>query len=349
MAFRKILFALIVLFTMGLTTVWAGDIDRIGTTGGTQVQVPVGGRAFAMNGADLVNTSGLDALFWNPAGLKYMSGNTEGMFSFMNYVADISLNYFAVGFNAGSLGHIGVSVKSFSFGDIPVTTVIDMDGESGQTYSPNMSIVGLTYAKGLSDKISFGMTGKVINESIPRAAASAFAMDLGIQYHELLDIKNLGLGVVVKNIGSSLNYSGAGLLLTAEDSDENFSDYRSIEATTDQLPSTFELGLSYNMDLSFGKLLLASSFQSNHSENDYIRLGGELNVSDMFFVRAGQALMMTDADNPDAGSTLYGGFTAGAGLKLDLGGSKIIIDYTYRPVEYSGFSDNQIFALGFEF
>jgi hypothetical protein len=348
MVFRKIFFALIVMSTLIATTVWAGDVARIGTTSGTQVQVPVGGRTFAMNGSDLVQTSGLDALYWNPAGLASMGTRAEGLFSTMNYVADISINYFAAGFNMGKVGQFGVSAKSFSIGDIPVTTINDMDGESGQTFSPNMSTIGLTYANGLTDRISVGVTAKMIIESIPRAEASAFAMDIGLQYKSLMDIENLGLGVVIKNIGSSMKYGGTAMLITAEDAALEYSDYRYIPTTKDQIPATFELGATYKLDMGAAGALLAASYQSNHSENDYLRFGAEIGVNDLVFVRGGYSLTMEDPDNPDLGETLFSGITAGAGLKLSMMGANMLIDYTYRPVEFS-FSDNQVFSIGFVF
>ncbi len=348
MVFRKIFFALVVMSMLVATTVWAGDVARIGTTSGTQVQVPVGGRTFAMNGSDLVQTSGLDALYWNPAGLASMGKRAEGLFSTMSYVADININYFAAGFNMGKVGQFGVAAKSFSLGDIPVTTIEDMDGESGQTFSPNMSTIGLTYSNGLTDRISVGLTAKMIIESIPRAAASAFAVDIGLQYKNLMDVENLGLGVVIKNIGSSMQYTGTAMLNTAKDGDLAYADYRYIPTTKDQIPATFELGASYLLDMGTAGVVLAGSYQSNHSENDYLRLGTEVGVNDMVFVRAGYALTIEDPDDPDLGESFFSGITAGAGLKLNLMGTNMLLDYTYRPVEFS-FADNQVFSIGFVF
>ncbi|NOY60432.1 MAG: hypothetical protein GXO75_16090 [Calditrichaeota bacterium] len=58
---------MLVLFLASLP-VYAGDADRIGTAAGTQVLVPVGARDLAMAGSDIVFTTGVDAIYWNPAG-----------------------------------------------------------------------------------------------------------------------------------------------------------------------------------------------------------------------------------------------------------------------------------------
>ena len=51
-----------------LTVLIGGDESRIGTSGGNQVLVPVGARGIAMSGSDRVFSSGLESVYWNPAG-----------------------------------------------------------------------------------------------------------------------------------------------------------------------------------------------------------------------------------------------------------------------------------------
>ncbi|GAF76391.1 unnamed protein product, partial [marine sediment metagenome] len=141
---------LLVLLT-SVSLLFAGDPARIGTAAGTQALIPVGARGLAMGGADLAYTRGLDAIHWNPAGFAVMEGNAAGLFSTMTFFNDIRLNYFAAGFKSPKLhGGIGVSVRAFDFGDIPITTMEDMDGASGKTFSPTFATIGLTYGGNLS-------------------------------------------------------------------------------------------------------------------------------------------------------------------------------------------------------
>ncbi len=60
---------LLLVVLLGVPALYAGDASRIGTAAGTQVLIPVGGRDLGMGGSDLATTSGLDAIYWNPAGL----------------------------------------------------------------------------------------------------------------------------------------------------------------------------------------------------------------------------------------------------------------------------------------
>jgi hypothetical protein len=87
---------------------------------------------------------------------------TEAMFSYVNYLADINISYFAVGTSLGDVGSIGFDLKTFDFGDIPVTTETFPDG-TGETYSP--SFLHLVYIfKSLTDRISIGTNLKLITE-----------------------------------------------------------------------------------------------------------------------------------------------------------------------------------------
>ncbi len=107
--------------------------------------VPVGAQSIATGGAFVATVRGLESIYYNPAGLD-RSKRAEAMFSYMNYVADINISYFAAGTSLGELGSIGLTFKSFDFGDIPVTTM-NFRMVTGATYSPTFLTIGLTYSK----------------------------------------------------------------------------------------------------------------------------------------------------------------------------------------------------------
>ncbi|MEA3391757.1 MAG: hypothetical protein U9Q91_02125 [Candidatus Marinimicrobia bacterium] len=73
--------SLVLIAALFVGVAFAGDVDRTGTTAGVQVQIPVGGRSLAMGGSDIAYTTGVDAIFWNPAGLSDVKGRVDGMFS----------------------------------------------------------------------------------------------------------------------------------------------------------------------------------------------------------------------------------------------------------------------------
>ena len=319
--------------------VFAGDASRIGTAAGVQLEVPVGARDLAMGGANIAFTEGVEAIYWNPAGLPAMQKNTGALFSTMTIFNDIHVNYMSLGVRAGKIGMFGFSIKAFDFGDIPLTTREDSEGEGGRTFSPTFFTGALTYAKMLTSSINVGTTLKIIHESIPRAEASAIAMDIGLQYHGLGGVEGVSFGIVVKNIGTNMKYKGPGLSTFGAESGSSQEEYLQREASEDQLPASVDMGVGYNRVLSEEhKLLTTGLFQHNNFGNDAFKFGMEYLYNDLLALRAGyQFLNKTDSEDQ-----LYN-YTLGAGIIYNVGGIDILFDYAFRNSQY--FDGNNIFCL----
>ncbi|MCK4894995.1 MAG: PorV/PorQ family protein, partial [Calditrichia bacterium] len=192
---KKILLNSLILLLSSFLLLQAGDVSRLGTTSGTQLLIPVGARSLAMGGAPLGIISGAEATFWNPAGIS-ASPKSEVLFNNMQYIADIDVNYLSLTFNGGNIGAFGLDIKSLSFGRIDETTELLPNG-TGNTYTPTFVVSGLTYARRLTDRITAGVTGKVVYESIMETSASTLALDMGVQY---TFGQKLFFGVVMKNV-----------------------------------------------------------------------------------------------------------------------------------------------------
>ena len=338
---------LLVSVCLVFTSLYAGNKSRIGTAGGQELLIPVGARGLALGGSALSNASGVDAIYWNPAGLARMPGGAEAMFSQMSYIADIGVSYGAIGIKAGSFGNLGFSIKSLSFGDIPVTNELFPDG-TGQTYSPSFIDFGFTYASQLSDRISFGVTATLVTEKIQSTSASAVAFSGGLQYSGL-GIPGLSLGVAIKNVGSGLTFDGSNLLVTAAPSGANRgSTYYKVSAASADLPTSLEIGLSYQVSLSDdAKVNVMSQFQNNNYQDDEYKFGGEFAYNNMLFVRGGYTLA-PNADKDPTGQTSYQyDYTFGAGVHFDLGGVTATFDYAYRHQLI--LSANNVIAITFGF
>ena len=298
-----------------------GDESRIGTSGGNQVLVPVGARGIALAGSERVYSRGLESVYWNAAGLARSHSPTV-LATSMDLFNDMGVNYFGASGNFDKLGMLGVTVKSIDMGDIPVTTVEDMDGLGGGTFKPTLTTMGITYANSFSDRSFFGVTGKIVYESIPRATASALALDIGVQYTGLAGVEGLGLGLVLSNIGTDMHYEGSGL--TGQGTTEDgISDFLNREASYDKLPSTYNMSLSYNV----AGAILGMTYTSHNFSYDELNLGGEYTLNDMFHLRAGLTSPMLEEDSMNDGETLYS-MNFGAGLKYSLYGVNLVVDYT---------------------
>lgn len=320
---------------------------RTGTAAATELLIPVGARDLAMGGSTIATSNGVEAMYWNPAGLGRLKSSAEGMFSTMNYIADIGVSYGAVAAAFGELGVIGLSVKSLDFGDIALTTEDDPENVSGRFYSPTFVTVGLSYSRALTDAISFGTTVKIISEQIDRVGASGFALDLGVQYNTLAGISGLSLGVVVKNIGPQMKFDGSGLYRqgVASVGSRPAQMYKS-EAGTFELPSLIEIGLAYggatSQNVSYS---VNGSFTNNNLYLDQYNLGGEVGYtweSLKVFGRAGMGLV----PQADEKANIFGA-TFGGGVNYAASGIDITVDYAYRQVEF--FDGNSVLSLKFGF
>ena len=178
-----------------------------------------------------------------------------------------------------------------------------------------------------------------MHEEIPRAAATAFAFDIGIQYHGLGGMKDVSFGMAVKNIGTNMQYDGSGLLTQGSATGSSRTDYLNRPATSDQLPASVEIGIGYvNSVTEDSKLSVSTMFQNNNLSNDAFKFGAEYNYNDFVAVRGGYNL----ADNTDAADVLYT-FTLGAGIHYKISDMDFTFDYAYRDSQY--FDGNNIFTI----
>ena len=318
---------ILLLITFGIENALAGDVSRKGTTGADQLLIPVGARSIATGGAFLSNTTGVEAIYYNPAGLD-VSGKFEAMFSYMSYIADLHVTYLAAGAHFGELGSIGFSFKSIDFGDIPVTTIEAPDG-TGASYSPSFFIGALTYSKVITDRVAAGVNLKLVHEGIQNSSADGFALDFGVQYRFP---QNLSLGVAVKNIGTNMRYSGQDLeLRTTIPSSNPGTRTAAFSSVTEefQIPSYFELSLAYDYKIDeTNNILLGTAFRQNNASEDQLNLGLEYSFMDRFFARGGYDFRLENTSE-----SVYG-VTLGAGINYPLiEGVGIMFDYAYRDVK----------------
>jgi len=333
---------IILILLLIATSIYAGDVARKGTSGAEEVLIPVGARGIATGGAFIANMTGLESLFYNPAGLDVYP-QTEAMFSYINYLADINISYFAIGTSLGDFGSLAFDLKSLDFGDIPVTTIEFPDG-TGDTYSPSFMTFGLTYSKVLTDRIAIGTNMKLVTENIGNTSATGFAVDAGVQYRFS---QELMIGAAVKNIGTNMAYSGDDLNartpIPGSLPGATTGTY-GIVTESFLIPSSFQLSLTYALNFNEqNKLLFAGAYTANNSYEDVANFGLEYGFMNNFFVRGGYNYLVQNQDN-----SIYG-LTFGAGVNYEVGaGVGIVFDYAYRAVQEFA-NANQIFTIKLTF
>ncbi|HSD64599.1 MAG TPA: PorV/PorQ family protein [Ignavibacteriaceae bacterium] len=341
---RLLLILLIVGFSVA--EIFGSGQNRAGTSGAPELRIPVGARYLAMSGAAIANVSGLEAIYWNPAGVDLSTTDANAMFSYRQYIADMSMNFAAVSGRLGDLGSIGLSFRSLNIGDIPVTTMDQPDG-TGQIISPSYFVLGLTYSKQLTDRISIGTNFNIISENIDRASSSGFSFDFGVEYNNLFDVQGFAVGVVVKNLGPTMAFSGNGLYVQANDQGSSRGPtYYKFDASSAELPSEIGLGLSYLRHFDEENALsVSATFQNNNFTYDDYKVGLEYNFKELLYVRAGY---LASFQATDESPNIWQNYTVGVGVNTkEFSDINLSVDYAYVPAKY--FDANNVFSLTFGF
>lgn len=318
----------------------AGTEDRLGTGGAQEGRIPVGARSVGLAYSNLSSVRGVEALFGNPAGLAQTDTHTEVLFSHAAYIADMDVNYIAFAQQMGGFGSIGVNVKVLSVGDLIRTTEESPDG-TGEVFSPTFSSFGLSYARVLTDRATFGGTMRLISESVLQTHATGISFDFGFQYET--GVHGIRVGAAMQNFGPGTGFSGAEFdrnLLLPEDDPQSANRTLSASSSVAELPSLFSGSVSLPLIQGVQQLTLHGTYQSNSFNVDEFRVGAEFGWRDQFALRLGYKATSNDNE-------LFG-LTYGFGAAVPMGGAKLRLDYAGQTVS-EFFDDVQHVGLTFKF
>ena len=254
-------------------TATAGNEDRIGSAGASHMLVNPWARSVGAAGAGIANVNGLEATFMNVAGLAF-TDKTQIKFNYTNWMgsADIALYSAGIAQRVSEADVIAVSIQSFGFGDIPITTVANPEGNIG-VFSPRANVINLGYARTFSSSIYGGLNIKVISENMANLKASGIAIDAGIRYvtGEQDQIK---FGITLKNVGPVMKFKGDGLANQVVYSETSANATLEQRAATYELPSLLAIGGSYDFILNEkNKINLAIGYVANSFSSDQYSLG----------------------------------------------------------------------------
>ncbi|MDA8132527.1 MAG: PorV/PorQ family protein [Elusimicrobia bacterium] len=285
-----------------------------GTSGGQFLRVGVSARAAALgdSGAAL---SGVQGIFYNPAGLTGVSG-TELYFSQVNWILDASYSNLAFAKPAGD----GVYGAAVSYLSTPPTDKYDKLGNKlSDTYSSADMAVTAGYSRRLGDRTALGVNLKYISSKLDTESASAVAADAGIIYAAIP--AKLNLGLVVQNAGTKLSYRSSG----------------------DPLPLTVKAGGQYRLNLGNDRNIKKDmTFFADLNDMKDAGLYGSLGVDFLTAYAQGGAFSVRAGYRTNGGGT---GAGVSAGLGLDMG--SYVIDYAYAPMGDLG--NTHRFSLTYKF
>tara|TARA_Y100001954_G_scaffold232614_1_gene284205 strand:+ start:595 stop:1707 length:1113 start_codon:yes stop_codon:yes gene_type:complete len=316
---------------------------RSGSAGAAELLINPFSRSSGWGSANVAGVIGLEGQYSNVAGLA-STEKTELIFSqtsWLQYGNELfnadesvsSISTFGFSQRVSESGVLGVGVMAMDFGDIEITTVDMPDGGIG-TFSPKFMNIGASYAHVFSNSIQGGFTLRMISEQISDVSANGVALDAGIQYRTGVQ-DELKFGISFKNWGPRMSFSGDGLSFRGIVGSAD--DYKmTVEQRSSffELPSLFNIGMSYDILLSDHRFTCAGTFTSNSFQKDQYRLGTEYSYNDYFMARIGYVYEEGQANrilgNSESMTTAFTGPTAGFTIELPMsGGSTFGLDYSY--------------------
>jgi hypothetical protein len=310
---------------------YAGNKDRAGEAGGSQLLINPWARSNGLGGAGSAFVKGLEAQFLNVAGIAHTQ-KLNLVFTQTQWLKGSGVNISAFGLTTKigeKSGVLGISVVSTSMGDIPVTTVDQPEG-NGSVFSPRLMNINLSYAKAFSNSIYGGINIKILSESISNVSATGVAIDAGIQYITGKK-EQIKFGVALKNVGPNMSFSGDGLSI------RGFVNQQPNKMTLEQrsasleLPSLIKIGMSYDFYINDNNIITpAYTFTANSFTNDQHSIGIVYKWSKYLALRGGYVFEKGILDNTRA--TALTGPTAGLSLFIPINkdGGNISLDYAYQ-------------------
>ncbi|MCK9282427.1 MAG: PorV/PorQ family protein [Melioribacteraceae bacterium] len=309
-----------ILFLLSVSIITAQN--KVGTTAAEFLTIPVGSKAMGMGGAFTGLADDITAAFYNPGSLSRIEGN-QFISNYSEWLVDSKYSWFGLGIKASDDDYITLSVTSLDYGDEEVTTISEPEG-TGQMWNASDIAIALSYSRNLTDRFSIGGSVKYIQQKIWNESASSFAIDLGLLYKTQVDGLNIGMSIT--NFGTQMKLDGKDLL-TAVDVDQSYN-YNNSTITsglsTDEweLPLVFTVGSSWRFNL-WDEFAFTTAVDAviPSNANTHINLGSELQWNNIFFARIGKSSLFKE--------NAQEGLTFGAGIKYELSGIKVAVEYAY--------------------
>ncbi len=341
--------ALFLIFTGNLM---AGNDQRIGQAGATQLLYNPWGVSSGLSNSNIASVRGLEAMYQNIAGAVFTQ-NTELGFTHSRYLAGSNIGVSNLGFvqKLGDENAIVLGVNAYSFGDIPITTTDNPEGGNG-TFNISVNTINAGFSRKFSESIFGGFNLKILSMGISNLSSSGVALDAGIIYKTGFGLNKLGkkkrdnffFGITLKNVGPTMVFSGDGLSFRGVTQNTGVTMTMENKAQDFELPTQFMLGMTYIIPLAVKTDTVSNSVKSDHTlaisanyaynsfTRDQYSAGVEYSMKNLFQLRAGYTYEKGVYDNIET-AIVYTGPTGGATVKIPMNketGTYIGLDYSYR-------------------
>ncbi|MCU7490989.1 MAG: PorV/PorQ family protein [Bacteroidota bacterium] len=302
---------------------------------------PVSAEVIGRGTAGINSTFNSNGIFWNPALTSMIPGNIDLSLNYHQWIADISYNAVAASFNAFDFGVVTLSGTIVNYGDLIATRrSLTSDGyDEVGTFSPTAFTLGLGFAQKISDRFSYGVNIKYVDQNLGSAWMTA-TMDSMDASKSTIKLKEYGLGAVAVDIGTYYDFKFKGITFAATLSNVS----REMKYENEVFPLPFAVSFGFTvapLQFAFQNMQghdLVVMFESNHPRDfgEKLKYGAEYSYEKTFFVRTGY---VTNTDER--------GFSAGLGFRKTISNVPFRIDYAFQ--KFGIFGNLHNFTVGISY
>ncbi len=340
--FKKVSIACLISFVLVSTSLAqiGSSLTKTGTTSAQFLKIGIGARAIGMGGAFNSVADDISSIYWNPAGLSRISGRGEATFNYVDWIMDIRYSFAAFALNLGNLGTIGMQISSLAMGEMEVRTVEMPDG-TGERFKAGGLMMGISYARQLTDRFAIGFNAKYVREYIWHEVAQGFALDFGTLYITPF-LNGMRIGASMSNYGTKMQLTGRDLIIiytVGGGTGNNINAF--IQTDKFEMPLIFRVGLSNDFIKTESQRLTTAIDAIHPNDNtEYLNLGIEYSFKEIFFLRGGYKSLFEKG-----GEQRY---TFGAGLRYSVArGLALAVDYAY--LDFGRLKNVQYLTLSVKF
>jgi len=306
--------------------------QRAGTSVFTFLKIGVSARAVGMGEAVVALQQDAASVYYNPGSIAQFD-QTEFSASRIQWPAEISYDFFSI-----TRKIIGRHYAGFSFGILHMAPMMEttefLPHGTGSYFVFQDRFVALTYGTRMTDRFSFGITLKQVEENLAGSTMKTAMLDMGTFYWT--GFRSLRFSASLSHFGPQAQPEGT-FEKNVLDTDTGEEKTVTTEFEYFSPPTVFRVGAAMDIWKTAHQSILFS-LQLNHPVDnaENISTGFEYNYGNIFFLRGGYKI------NKEEENASFG-----AGLIVPIGKLKLRVDYGFA--NFNHLSDPQRLSIGLAF
>ncbi|MFQ6678086.1 MAG: PorV/PorQ family protein [Fidelibacterota bacterium] len=306
--------------------------QRVGTSVFTFLKIGVSARAVGMGEAVAALQQDAGSVYYNPGTIAQFK-QSEFSASRIQWPAEINYDYFSLTRKITGRHFAGISFGILHLAPMRETTEFLPHG-TGNYFLFQDRFIALTYGVRMTDRFSFGITLKQVEEELAGQTMSTGMLDMGTFYWT--GFRSLSFSASLSHFGPQAKPDGTFQkhVLDTETGEEKIikADFESFSP-----PTVFRVGAAMDIWKTEMQSIIVA-LQMNHPVDnaENISTGFEYNLADLLFLRSGYKINKEEEN-----------VSFGAGLIIPIGKLKLRVDYAIA--NFNHLSDPQRLSLGIAF